>query len=137
MMSACLVVATIAGCNRAPNIKLVPVTGHVTYNGQALTTGSVSFRPNAAKGNTSNYEPAGEIDAAGNYKLFLKPGMEGAPPGWYYVGVVSTAEPDPQNISAVPKSFIPRKYGMATESGLEIELVENPAPGAYDLSLGR
>ena len=133
-LCAGLLLAVPTGCNRGPDLKLVPVSGRVTYDGRPVTTGSISFRPDTAKGNSSPYEPAGDIDANGNYKLYTA-GKEGAPPGWYKVAVVSTAEPDPENPSAVPKSFIPRKYGEPTNSGLEKEVVEQPPTSAYDIDL--
>src|SRR6266542_622279 len=71
--------------------KLVPVVGKITVAGKPLTTGSVSFRPDKTKGNTSQHEPAGDIDAEGNYKLYTAM-KEGAPPGHYQVLVIS-AEP--------------------------------------------
>lgn len=133
-LCAAALLAPLAGCNRGPDLKLVPVAGKVTYKGEPLKTGSVSFRPDASRGNSSTYEPAGAIDAEGNYTL-VTADKPGAPPGWYKVGVVSTAEPDPNNLSAVPKSYIPRQYGRTDESGLEVEVVESPKPGQYDLNL--
>src|SRR5262249_13520830 len=73
--------------------RMGPVAGKVRVDGKPLTTGSVSFRPDKAKGNTSTYEPAGDIDADGNYKLYTPvradAPKEGAPPGWYRVAVIS------------------------------------------------
>jgi len=62
------------------------VTGKVTADGQALTAGTVTFRPDETKGNKNKAIPTGMIDSSGNYKLFTD-GKEGAPLGWYKVGV--------------------------------------------------
>jgi hypothetical protein len=109
----------------------------VTVNGKPLTTGSVSFRPDRAKGNTSKYEPAGEIDAQGNYKMYtpVKPStpQEGVPPGWYKVAVVS-GEPDAYPPRAL---FIHPRYVDVATSGLSLEVVEGAPPGAYDLKLSK
>jgi hypothetical protein len=95
----------------------------------------VSFRPDAARGNTTRYEPAGQIDASGNYKL-ITAGKDGAPPGWYKVSVVAVEPIDPGDPYAPRKSIVNRKYGTP-DSGLAVEVVAEPAPGAYDLKLTR
>jgi hypothetical protein len=104
-------------------------------DGKPLTTGSISFRPDKAKGNTTPYEPAGDIDAQGNYKLYTAittdAPREGAPPGWYKVAVIS-AEP---GVYPPRKFFLPPKYGDIETSSLTREVVEGAAPGAYDFDL--
>ena len=125
-----------AGCGDATP-KLVPVAGKVTVDGTPLTGGTVSFRPDKAKGNTSPYEPAAVIDAQGNYKMYTPirsdAPKEGAPPGWYKVAVISA---DP---TAYPprKYFTNPKYGDVKTSGLSFEVAEGKPPGAYDLSLSK
>jgi hypothetical protein len=123
-----------AGCGSKSGTPAV--TGKVTVAGKPLTTGSVSFRPDKAKGNTSPHEPGGDIDAQGNYKLYTA-GKEGAPPGWYKVVVVATEPLDPKNPYAPPRSFLHSRYNSAETSGLAVQVVDNPAPGAYDLKLTR
>jgi hypothetical protein len=129
--SCCL---SAVGCGKSP-VNLVPVVGHITVDGTALTTGSVSFRPDKSKGNTSEFEPAGDIDGEGNYKLYsaLRSDdvKEGAPPGWYKVAIIS-AEPG----EYPPKKFyLHRKYGDTETSNLSIQVVEGAAPGTYDFRL--
>jgi hypothetical protein len=127
--------AALAGCGPAGPANLVPVAGTVTYDGRPLTKGTVSFRPDAGAGNTTPYEPAGTVDEQGHYTL-VTAGKPGAPPGHYKV-TVAAEELDPNNPSAAPKSLIPVKYGRVTSSGLTIDVVEHPAPGAYDIKLAR
>src|SRR4051812_40534827 len=79
------VVFVAAGC--ADGEKLAPVAGKVTVDGKPLTSGSVSFRPDASQGNSSQHQPTGTIDAEGNYELFVPPAKKGAPLGWYKVVV--------------------------------------------------
>ena len=125
--------AAVWGCSGAGE-KLTPVAGKVTVNGAALGTGSVTFHPDAAKGNNTPHIPVGTLDAQGNYKL-MSATKEGAPLGWYKV-TVSAQEPiDPKNPYAPPKHLISPKYGDPSTSGLEIEVVDRPAAGAYDLTL--
>jgi hypothetical protein len=133
----------IAGCGDASGVgPTFPVSGKVTLNGAPLTAAStiVLFKPDTAKGNTSPVEPTGTVDADGNYTLTTK-GKKGAPPGWYKVIVTAREEAPPVHPKTpkphrpVSKSLLPAKYGQGQTSGLSIEVVEDPAPGAYDLKL--
>lgn len=123
------------GCD-APGETLTPVVGKVTVNGTPLGAGSVSFHPDAGKGNTTPHIPVGKLDAEGTYKL-MSATKEGAPPGWYKV-TVSAQEPiDPKNPYAPPKHLISPKFSDAGTSGLDVEVVDRPAEGAYDLKLAK
>jgi hypothetical protein len=112
----------------------VPVVGTVTVDGKPLTLGTVSFRPDKTQGNTSTQEPSGEIDAQGSYKLYTA-GKEGAPLGWYKIAIIASDPIDPKNPYALTKSHVKAKYNVAETSGLSIQVVDTPAPGAYDLKL--
>src|SRR5262249_14047953 len=81
-----LCVWALAGCGDGSGLKVVPVAGKLTIDGQPLTTGSISFRPDAARGNRSQHHPTGTIDEEGRYQLFTA-GKKGAPLGWYKVMV--------------------------------------------------
>src|SRR5438876_366835 len=125
--------AALCGCG-AGGEKLTPVAGQVTVEGAPLPTGSVTFHPNTEKGNNTPHIPIGTLDTQGRYKL-MSATKEGAPLGWYKV-TVSAQEPiDPKNPYAPPKHLISPKYGDPSTSGLEIEVVDHPAAGAYDLTL--
>jgi hypothetical protein len=123
----------LAGC-RGPSEKLLPVAGSVTLDGQPLTFGTVSLRPDASKGNQSLHHPAAVIDAAGRYEVFTT-GRKGAPPGWYKVLVFA----DEQNRDLVkgkmasPKFVTHIKYIDERTTDLTIHVVEKPPPGSYDL----
>ena len=41
---------------------------------------------------------------------------DGAPAGWYKVGVIATEPSDSKNPYSVPRSLIPEKYGKAQET---------------------
>lgn len=133
-----------AGCGSDPSGvgKTVPVSGLVTVDGQplALDTATVLFKPDGSKGNTLPFEPAGNLDSKGVYTLYTA-GKKGAPPGRYKV-VVAAMEPL-NDVNArrareiVRKSLINLKYVSEATSGIEIEVVEDPAPGAYDLKLSK
>jgi hypothetical protein len=125
-----LCLAAVAGCG---NDNLVPVEGKITVDGKPLPTGTMLLAPDTAKGNTSTVEPGGEIKD-GQYKVYTtrKPG---APPGHYKVAVVATEPPDEENPSAYRKSLIAARYNVPQTTELSLEVVEKPAPGAYDLNL--
>lgn len=140
-----LVVPATSGCSDKSGVgPTFPVTGKVTINNVPLAATStvVLFRPDASKGNTSPFEPAGTVDADGNYTLTTK-GKKGAPPGWYRVVVTARGEAAPRHPKSpkqhrpVAQSLVPARYGQAQTSGLSVEVVEDPAPGAYDLKLSK
>jgi hypothetical protein len=113
---------------------MVPVEGQIQLAGKALTKGTVILRPDAGKNNTTAHEPRGSINSAGHYKILTHP-REGAPLGWYKVGVVVTEPSDPSNPYSVPRSLIPEKFANPDDSGLTLEVRANAPPGAYDIKL--
>jgi hypothetical protein len=131
-----------SGCGDDSGVgKTYPVTGKITINETPLTATStvVLFKPDAAKGNTSTFEPTGTVDEEGVYTLLTK-GKKGAPPGWYKVVVTATetapVHPNsPQGHHPVAQSIVPAKYGLEKTTDLSIEVVENAPPDAYDLKL--
>ncbi len=133
------------GCGDDSGVgRTVPVSGKVILQDEPWTakTTVVLFKPDASKGNTSSFEPTGTVDAEGNYTLTTK-GKNGAPLGWYKVIVTAREDAAPEHPKLptqhrpVARSLLPAKYGQAETSGLSIEVVENPAPGAYDLKLSK
>ena len=128
--------AGVSGCGEGASEKFTPVVGKVTVKGTTLTTGSVTFHPDSAKANTTQQIPVGTLDDQGNYKL-MSATKEGAPLGWYKVTVTAQAPIDPSNPYAPPKHLIDPKFSDVSTSGLAVEVVENPAPGAYDFQVSK
>jgi len=127
--------------------KTYPVSGKVTLDGKPLTTGSVTYHPDEAKGNKLEFSPNGTIGEDGSYTLSTstRTGLAtGAPPGWYKV-TVSTMAPmggmggqPGGKPAAMPKPIpINPKYTDPAHTDLSVEVVESPAAGAYDLKLTR
>jgi hypothetical protein len=117
----------------------VPVAGKVKLDGKPLTVGTVSFRPDAERGNKSMHIPIGKIDPEGNYELETV-GKKGAPPGWYKVLVMADA--DAQLAPGTAHPLRPRwlmnpKYADLKTTDLAIEVVENPAAERYDLNVSK
>jgi hypothetical protein len=62
-------------------------------------------------------------------------GKKGVPPGRHKVTVIATELFDKDRPYVIPKSLIPLRYHDPKTSGLAIQVVENPVPGAADLPL--
>ena len=127
-----VILVGLSGCGDNA-VKLVPVEGVVTVGGKKLAKGSVILHPDETKGNTSLERPRGLIDAEGKYTVstHLKGGVA---PGWYKVAVTAADQPDPNN-AYLFKFLVPERYIDQRTSNLTFEVVENAAPGAYDLNL--
>jgi len=108
----------------------------VSVNGTPLTTGSVTFHPDATSGNMTQHIPTGTIDPQGNYRL-TSATKDGAPHGSYKVSVTAKAAIDPKNPYAPPTHLIDRKYADPATSGLTMQVSASSAPGTYDIKLAK
>jgi hypothetical protein len=135
-----------ASCNSDPYGlgKTAPVRGRVLVKDVPLHNGIVTFQPDTTRGNHSPHQPTASISEDGTYALFTV-GKGAAPLGWYKV-MVSAYETDsdiakraksPGEAGRLAKSLIHPMYEDLKTTPLAIEVVENPAPGAYDLQLTR
>lgn len=123
---------------------LVPVSGKVTVADQVVTAGTVSYRPDSEKGNTSLEQPAGIIQPDGTYQL-MTGNQVGAAPGWYRVLIMGdnfqVVDPPPSPVwPAYPEGFLPKKliherYLYFKQTDLKIEVKAGGASGSYDLRL--
>lgn len=120
------------GCGGGPH--LVPVRGKITVNGKPLTTGTLVLKPDRDKGNTSPFESAATINADGTYQVYTNY-KAGAPVGAYKVGVQAEVAINPGVEYPTYRSLIHKRYNDAATSGLTLNVVESPAPDAYDLKL--
>lgn len=125
---------TLVGCGGGSD--LVSVTGKVMNGKDALTTGSVTFHPDAEKGNESTTEPTGQIDKSGNYTLFTNE-TEGAAAGWYKVTVFAEeARPtEGEGAYAPPKYLVRKEYTTVESTPISIEVKEGAPAGHYDIKL--
>jgi hypothetical protein len=137
---------TLSGCGDSSGA--VPVAGKVFVDGEPLRAkiGTINLVPNKEKGNTTTFEPSGVLDEDGNFTVYYAKGKKGAPPGWYKVQIVAsqlgegspipTPRPKDKGVGPPPpKPLFHSKFMRTDTSGLEIEVVKDPAPGAYDLKL--
>lgn len=123
----------LVGCGEAP-VPLHPVSGKVMLGNTPLHKGEVRFIPDASKGNGFLQFGIGKIAADGTYtaKTFQD---EGVKPGWYRVTIFATENEPQESLSWVPIWIVPVKYTKPETTDLLVEVVPEPAPGAYDLNL--
>ena len=130
--------ALMIGCAKDDGLKLYPVSGRVLLGGKPLTgvaQGGVSFRGHALKGNDTLHQPTGPIDTEGTFALFTA-GKKGAPLGWYKVVVAAYANTLAEG-PVRPRLLLDPKYYDVKKTDLSIEVVAEPAPGAYDLNVSK
>lgn len=133
---ALLAVFFCTGC-RDGGERFIPVSGKVSIEGKPLIVGSVSFRPDAAKGNPSQHHPTGSIDPSGNFELYTI-GKKGAPPGWYKVVVFADANAQSKQTAAhplPPRWLVNTRYLTEQTSDLSIEVTASATQ--YDLKLNK
>ena len=123
---AIVLMGGIGGCGKAGGKKLSAVQGTVTYKGQPLDKGTVSFMP-VPKGTTSS----GEI-SNGKYRLSTYQKDDGVAAGSYKVAVIAwEQEPD---MKTGGKPAIPKKYFDAEKSGLTAKVSEGPQQIDFELN---
>jgi hypothetical protein len=121
-----------AACGCGPSVKLVPVSGKVSVDGQPLTAGQVSLVPQTeSKDQKTAGLSAGTIDSSGNYKIMTN-GKDGAPLGKYKVVVAPSMMPS--EAGKIRMDFNSR-YSDPKNTDLQYEVVANPSATQYDLSL--
>ena len=110
---AALLTISFIGCGKSSG---VPVRGHVTYRGETIAKGSVTFFPKSGRPVTAVLSPSGEYSVElppGGFDVVINVGVE-LPPGW--------KEGDP-----VPKQTneLPAKYTVRARSTLTATVAEN------------
>jgi hypothetical protein len=108
------------GCGSSSLPDRARVEGQVTLDGQPLTTGTILFVPDAARG--TNGPPAiGFIDAEGHYRLTTdrRRSGDGAVVGFHKVGIEARDSAEP---GAVSRSLVPPQYADPETSGLTAEV---------------
>jgi hypothetical protein len=111
MLLAAFSVIVMTGCGSKSNA----VTGKVTYNGQPVTGGSLTFLPvtsSAGDPQAAGKPAAANVDSAGNYKLIPGGDSGGAAKGMNRV------------VYSAPVSDIP--------AGVELQPGQGPAPSPFD-----
>lgn len=120
----------LSGCGSG--VKCVPVVGKVNLNGEPLPGGVLTFTPDASKGNTARVNCTAAV-RGGAYEVITtgvtrEESGTGAPPGWYKVTILA-------NLPGQPPIKVKDAYRNVTTTPLSVEVVEDPQPEQYDLTL--
>jgi hypothetical protein len=147
VVSTCAVLAVL-GCGEDGLGKRYPVSGTVTYKGQPLAKGSISFFASGAGAETRG--AAGTI-ADGKYTLSTQSENDGAFPGDYVIGITareadmseakanaakhggSARQDDVSKAYATAKSLVPKKYEVPEQSGLKAKVEAKSNTINFDL----
>ena len=116
--------AAVSGCGTR-DVKLMPVAGVVTLDGNPVEGAYVTFRPQSGR------PSVGRTEADGRYTLAFTGKVKGALVGLHRVTVTTKQDPDPDTgVEGTPER-IPDWYNRRSE--LEIEVTRDRKP--YDLHL--
>ncbi len=125
LFAAALSLASVTGCQLKSGQEMYPVRGEVTYKGQPLTRGIVTYMPaQQGAGRTAN----GPLQPDGTFTMTTQTRDDGVMRGDYRI-VIHSYEEDSQpksreeieaQGSSAPKmkSVVPQKYVMPETSGL-------------------
>ena len=123
------------GCSPADPVgKRVHVEGVVSVDGMPLTRGTMSFRADESKGNSQKHEPYAAIGPDGRYKVITM-GKDGCAPGWYKVLIESKEPPREDGVMGPLKTYVDPKYSDPRDPLIDVEVVENPISGQYDIKI--
>jgi hypothetical protein len=121
------------GCGPAESHpETVPVQGKVTYKGQPVPRGTVTFQPDAGPPAT------GEIQADGSYRLGTFGAGDGAILGHHRVMIIANTA-DPTKIPGsspgyvAPRDLVPKTYGQIDTSGLAVDVAKDKTTYDFDL----
>jgi hypothetical protein len=123
----------LAGCG-GDDGGMVPVTGSVTWEGQPVTTGNVTFTP--ADGATGARLATGQIQSDGTFAMGTLKHGDGVLPGSYRVAI-SSAPPPPIEVmegQKLPTGPVPTSFNDPATSGLEVT-IEAGDPVVHDFKL--
>jgi len=125
------------GCSGSSALHTIPVHGRVTYNGQPVTQGTVTFLPRGTAADSPCRPATGVIQPDGTYRLATLGPDDGAVPGDYQVVVVSiTSGPSPETPNAPEVWAIPKQYGNPLQTGLQATIpADAKGPLQFDFAL--
>lgn len=132
LMLAFAVAVVAPGCGGPDEVgATLPVSGTILVVDKPLESGTVTFHPDASKGNTTQHIAVGTVNV-GDYKMAIG-AKSGVLPGWYKVTVHATVPSNPKDEYSVPKSLINEKYAAADRTPLTAEVKEGGGP--YDFKV--
>jgi hypothetical protein len=108
-----LIFAVLAGCSPGHGLSLGRVSGKVTYRGEPIRYGYVTFQPDASKG-TDGPPAMSTISKDGSYALTTQDATDGALVGFHKVSIIAL-DPDPISGADAPEPKEAPKEFMAAK----------------------
>lgn len=128
-----LLVGPISGCAEPiEHPKTFPVAGKVTYKGQPVPKGTITFQSDQGQA------AVGDIQPDGTYRLSTFGQGDGAVAGHHRIFVIANTA-DPTKIPGStpgwtpPKDLVPKKYNKPETSDLETTVAEDKKEYNFDL----
>jgi hypothetical protein len=114
------ILALLLGCDEASRLTTIPVSGKVTYHGQPVSQGTVTFQPVKLSEGLPRRPAMGTLQSDGTYQLSSFQHNDGVIPGEYQVIVISiTSGPTPEQPNVPEVWAIPKKYGNPVQTDLK------------------
>ncbi len=125
--AAAALMGTSLGCSSgaAALPSLIPVKGKVTFKGQPLTKGVITFQPDGY-----GRKARGEIQAGGTFVLTTEKEGDGVVAGHHQVFITGTGD-------RPSKELVPKKYTQRNTSKLEVDVDAEHTEFTFDLIDGR
>lgn len=121
----------LLGCGSS-SLDAIPVTGTVTYRGQPLIGGTVSFHPaGGGQGRPAN----ARINPDGSFAAFTLQSSPGLTPGEYNVSVLYLERPLTEAAPSASKIQIPPHYSSPETSGLTLRVSSGDDPIIFNIPL--
>ncbi len=123
-----VLIVSAVGCGGS---NLAKVTGKVTYNGNPVTSGTITF---AAADKPAAY---GDLQPDGTYSLKTEKPGDGATPGAYQVMVVAMQDQGdslPEERNGLPAPTVPIKYTSLATTDLKAD-VASGKENVFDFNL--
>jgi hypothetical protein len=130
---AALLLAVNWGCApKTDRPETLPVSGKVTYKGQPVTKGTITFQSDGGQAAT------GEIQSDGTYRLSTFADRDGALPGHHKVMIIAndadpTLMPGSSPGYKPPKDLVPKKYAKLETSGLTADVSKDKTTFEFEL----
>lgn len=118
------VLAWLAGCGGASSAPgTVPVEGKITYQGEPVSKGTITFEPVEVAEGFPSRPASGNIQSDGTYAMSTFEHRDGVVPGTYKVRIVSMESTPTFEDPDLPEVWnIPEKYGKTETSGLTVNV---------------
>ncbi len=138
MLLVLLFVTCVVGCSQG--LPMVPVKGKVTWQGEALESGTVTFHPEQIAVGLPKRPATGLLQPDGTFSLTTFTADDGAIEGSYQVTVhsYSSTPADSHSDTQIGKYIwaIPQRFGDPAKSGLTAEVtVDVTKEGSSDAYL--